>query len=126
MLKNFEYCAPATIEEALTLLGRAGARPIAGGTDLLIHMQSGVTSPRYLVDLSCLGLSYIRIEADVIKIGAMTTVEELLASEAIRRVLVWWKRQRSLGRSRPGIWLPLVVICALQCLRPIWLRPCWF
>jgi xanthine dehydrogenase iron-sulfur cluster and FAD-binding subunit A len=84
VLKNFEYCAPATIEEALTLLGRAGARPIAGGTDLLIHMRAGMASPTSLVDLAGLDLSYIRVEAGVIKIGAMTTIAKLLASKSVQ------------------------------------------
>ena len=64
MLKNFEYCAPATIEEALTLLGRAGARVVAGGTDMLIHMRAGIASPTCLVDLVGLNLSYIKPEAE--------------------------------------------------------------
>jgi len=84
ILKNFEYLAPATVEEALALLGREGTKVLGGGTDLLIHMRAGVASPKYLVDLSRLGLSYIRREAGVIKIGATTTVAELLASGVVQ------------------------------------------
>ena len=84
MFKNFEYCAPATIEEALTLLGREGARVVAGGTDLVIHIRAGIASPKYLVDLAGLGLRYIRPESDVVNIGAMTTVATLLASPVVR------------------------------------------
>lgn len=84
MLKNFDYYAPATIEEAVTLLGREGARAVAGGTDLVIHIRAGIASPTSLVDLAGLGLSYIRVEAGRIKIGATTTVAELLAAGAVR------------------------------------------
>lgn len=87
-LQDFEYFAPSSIDEAVTLLGRDGARPIAGGTDLLVHMRAGTTSPGYLVDLAGLGLSYVRQEAGMVKIGATTTFSELLDSELIRRHLL--------------------------------------
>lgn len=90
-MKDFEYLAPATLDEALGLLGRTGARPLAGGTDLVIQMRAGVawphwrgTSPKYLVDLAGLGLSYILVEAGMVKIGAMTTVADLLASDDVQ------------------------------------------
>lgn len=64
-----------------------GAVPLAGGTDLLIHIRAGVKSPRHLVDLSGLGLSYVRQEDGLVKIGAMTTFQEILESDIVRRDL---------------------------------------
>ncbi|MFQ5857244.1 MAG: FAD binding domain-containing protein [Anaerolineae bacterium] len=87
MLRDFEYLAPSTVDEALALLSREGAKPLAGGTDLLIYMRAGIAVPKYLVDLTSLGLRYVREEAGVIKIGAMTTFAELLDSEVVRRGL---------------------------------------
>jgi xanthine dehydrogenase iron-sulfur cluster and FAD-binding subunit A len=87
MLGDFEYLAPATVEETLALLGEEGARPLAGGTDLLIHLRAGLAQPSCLVDLAGLGLSYIQPEAGVIKIGATCTLTDLLAAPAIRRNL---------------------------------------
>jgi CO/xanthine dehydrogenase FAD-binding subunit len=84
---SFEYSTPSTTKEAVALLSQDGARVIAGGTDLLIHMRAGIASPKHLVDLTGLGLSYIRQERDVVKIGATTTFEELLESEIVRRAL---------------------------------------
>jgi len=86
-LRDFEYLAPSSLEEAASLLSRDGAKPIAGGTDLLVHMRAGVTTPKYLVDLAGLGLSYVRQEAGSVKIGATTTFSELLDSELVRRQL---------------------------------------
>lgn len=84
---DFEVLAPATVEEAVAALGQEGAVPIAGGTDLLIHVRAGTASPRLLVDLSGLGLNAIRAEGDTLTVGAMTTVADLLASEPVRRDL---------------------------------------
>ncbi|MFQ5804281.1 MAG: FAD binding domain-containing protein [Candidatus Methylomirabilales bacterium] len=86
-MTTFECVTPSTMDEAITLLGREGAKPIAGGTDLLIYMRAGEASPRYLIDLTGLGLSYVREGAGVIKIGATTTFAELLDWDPIRRNL---------------------------------------
>ena len=86
-MRGFEYSTPSTMQEAVALLSQEGARPVAGGTDLFIHMRAGIASPKHLVDLTGLGLSYVRKERGVVKIGATTTFEELLESDIIRRDL---------------------------------------
>jgi CO/xanthine dehydrogenase FAD-binding subunit len=75
------------MQEAVALLSQPGARPVAGGTDLFIHIRAGIASPKRLVDLTGLGLSYIRKERDIVKIGATTTFEELLESDIIQHDL---------------------------------------
>ncbi|RME50266.1 MAG: xanthine dehydrogenase family protein subunit M, partial [Caldilineae bacterium] len=85
MWRNFEYAVPATLSEAIALLRRQDARPVAGGTDLTMHLRAGVVSPAHLVDLSGLGLNYIRTDGETVKIGAMTTVAALLAAAEIGR-----------------------------------------
>jgi carbon-monoxide dehydrogenase medium subunit len=73
---------PRKIPEAVRLL-RSGAghgRFLAGGTDLVVEADRSITS---LVDLSQLGLSYIRRTADGVAIGATTTMTEIVASPVI-------------------------------------------
>ncbi|MDR2856345.1 MAG: xanthine dehydrogenase family protein subunit M [Novosphingobium sp.] len=46
------YHAPETIEQAVALLaGDTGARPLAGGTDIIVQMRSGRSAPSAIVDL---------------------------------------------------------------------------
>jgi len=52
-MESFEYQAPMSLADALTLLGKGGkrARPLAGGTDLLVHMRNDLLNPEILVDV---------------------------------------------------------------------------
>ena len=52
-MKDFEYFAPRTLEEALRLLEekRESARLLAGGTDLIVQMKSGRVSPSSIIDI---------------------------------------------------------------------------
>ncbi len=87
-MKSFEYLAPQSVGEALRLLSREGARPVAGGTDLVIQIGAGEVAPVYLVDLACLDLRYVRVQGGVIRIGALSTMADLMAAEAIRQDLL--------------------------------------
>jgi carbon-monoxide dehydrogenase medium subunit len=76
-----QYHTPATIDEALMLLGQYSdsARIIAGGTDLILDMESGhIEPPDVLVDVTkIIGIDEIRQESDAgvdwIIIGAGVT-----------------------------------------------------
>lgn len=50
---KFEYKAPGSLEEALSLLEkqRGQYRILAGGTDLIVQMRNGQTSPSLIVDV---------------------------------------------------------------------------
>src|SRR5260370_1456843 len=52
-MKTFDYLEPASAAEACRMLADAGpnARPLAGGTDLLIQMEMGKVIPETLVYL---------------------------------------------------------------------------
>lgn len=51
-MATLDYAAPASIEEATRLLASdEGARPLAGGTDLLVQIRSGRIAPKRLVDI---------------------------------------------------------------------------
>jgi len=52
-LHEIQYEAPATLDQALKLLGSLGenARPLCGGTDILIQMRAGVRRQEHLIDV---------------------------------------------------------------------------
>ncbi len=51
-MKWFDYAAPRSLEEALSLLaGRRGALPLAGGTDLLVQLRGGRKEAALLIDV---------------------------------------------------------------------------
>ncbi|WP_020656142.1 FAD binding domain-containing protein [Massilia niastensis] len=60
-MNPFLYNQPRDLEGALATLSVQGARPIAGGTNLLDLMKEGVMAPARLVDINTIGLD--RIEA---------------------------------------------------------------
>lgn len=75
-LNKFEYLAPSTIEEAVSLLDEYGekAEVIAGGTDLIPKLKEKELSPDYMIDVSKIDeMDYIREEDEILKIGALTT-----------------------------------------------------
>lgn len=77
MLPNLtEYHRPASLTEALRLLGRTEIRtvPLAGGTSLV---GSGDSTVSAVVDLQDLGLRYLETRGSGLHIGAMTTLQQL-------------------------------------------------
>jgi xanthine dehydrogenase YagS FAD-binding subunit len=82
-MNAFEYARPKTTAEAVKFLAAkpGQAAVLAGGTDLLSLMKDGVEAPTRLVSLTAIAeLAGIRREADGgIRIGALTTIEELSA-----------------------------------------------
>jgi xanthine dehydrogenase YagS FAD-binding subunit len=86
-MQAFEYANPATLEEAIGMLGaRWGETEIlAGGTDLLSLMKNYAATPKRLVNIKGLGeLRGVRAEGGGVRIGALTTVQELLDDRSIR------------------------------------------
>lgn len=92
-MKAFQLHEPKTLHDALSTLSRLGpgARPLAGGTDLIPIMRGGVAglgmpAPTDLIDLSTVTeLSRIQATADGLAIGAGTTLAEIIESPAVRR-----------------------------------------
>ena len=51
-MKWFDYAAPQSLDQAVALMAaHPGARPLAGGTDLLVQMRSGRKETDYVVDV---------------------------------------------------------------------------
>ncbi|MFO1296136.1 MAG: FAD binding domain-containing protein [Rubrivivax sp.] len=75
---TFELLRPANARDAAALLARAGARPLAGGTDLLPNLRRGIGSPRWLVDLSAVpAFDTVHEGSDGFRIGAGITLARL-------------------------------------------------
>lgn len=87
-LPQFDYLRPDTLEGALDLLSRHrdGARILAGGTDLLVRMKKGLVKPKVIISLNALNrLSYIKKQDDHIRIGARTSLADMIASDLIQK-----------------------------------------
>ena len=85
----FDYQAPATLEEALSLLASDpdGARVLAGGHSLIPAMKLRLAQPQLLIDIARIkSLAYIREEGDQILIGATTTHYQMESSELLQRI----------------------------------------
>ena len=78
---------PKTVGEAVGILAEYGpeAMVIAGGTDVVPNLQMGLFTPRVLVDIKPIqalrGVSFDG--AGVLRIGALTTLSELLDSHIV-------------------------------------------
>jgi carbon-monoxide dehydrogenase medium subunit len=73
---QFEYVAPASVEEALAALAQHGddAKIIAGGQSLLPVLRMRLNAPEVVIDLGKIdALRGVRDDGDAIVIGAMTT-----------------------------------------------------
>ena len=79
----FELVEPASLPEALKLLDQEGARPLSGGTALMLMMKAGVFRPARLVSLRRLGLAKVDSGAGL-RIGAMATLSALERSPAVK------------------------------------------
>lgn len=79
-----------SLDEALHALARAPhALVLAGGTDVLVELESGRTRPRAIVDVWKLdALRGIRADEGGVRFGALTTCTELLRSPLTPDVLV--------------------------------------
>ena len=87
-LPRFDYLGPDNLEGALDLLDthRDDAKILAGGTDLLVRMKKGLLKPKFLISLKALSeLSYIKKEDNNIKIGAGTSIADIIASDLIKK-----------------------------------------
>lgn len=86
----FDYAAPATVEEALTLLSEHGdeAKVMAGGQSLLPVLRMRLNAPELVVDISGIeSLKGITDTGDAVRIGAATTYQEVLDSDLVREHL---------------------------------------
>src|SRR5436305_13896004 len=88
-MRAFAYERPTSVAGALALLagGVDGARPLAGGTDLIIRIRDGSIRPATVVDVKAIAEFErgIRIADGWLRIGARTTMTDLMRDERIGR-----------------------------------------
>jgi CO/xanthine dehydrogenase FAD-binding subunit len=88
LLENYTLVAPGSLTEVLDDLSRhPGARPFAGGTDVMVVLESGhLPAGRYVSLQHCAELLGIQeIEGGRVSIGAMTTYTEIQRSQRLAR-----------------------------------------
>jgi len=88
-MKNFTHVNALTIDKAVLTLRRYGgkAKVIAGGTDLLDVMKDEILPayPEAIVNLKTIpGLDFIREENGVLKVGALTRLEDIARDSTVR------------------------------------------
>lgn len=84
---QFDYFAPATLDEAVSLLAEHSdeAKLLAGGHSLIPAMKLRLAQPQILIDIGRIkDFSYIREEGDQIRIGAMTTHYQIESSGKLK------------------------------------------
>ena len=91
-MRAFTYERPTTLAQAMDLLEAHGpaARPLAGGTDLIIRLWDGTVRATTVVDLKRIPelRPGIREEAGRLTIGATTVMTDIAADELVRRHFV--------------------------------------
>ena len=83
---SFEYFAPRTLDEAVSLLGKyPDSKILSGGQSLIPMMKLRFASPPYLIDINRIpNLSYIKEDGGFLKIGALVRESELEESDLVR------------------------------------------
>lgn len=90
LLPKFDYHEPLSVDEACQIMSDLGekAKPLAGGTDLIVNMKKKILSPEHLVALSRIeDLRKIELLNGSVRIGACVTAAELAESQEIKRGL---------------------------------------
>jgi CO/xanthine dehydrogenase FAD-binding subunit len=81
---QFALVAPPTLDAALGLLAEGVHTPIAGGTEIMVALNTGRLQQRSLISIQHLKeLRFIRVEDHAIHIGAGTTFTDIRNSAAI-------------------------------------------
>ncbi|MFC2047577.1 FAD binding domain-containing protein [Chloroflexota bacterium] len=87
-MNPLEFLEPKTLKEACTFISKYKTRAkfISGGQSLIPILQARLASVDYLIDLKGItNLNYIRSDTDSIRIGAVTTEQDIYESDSIRR-----------------------------------------
>lgn len=86
--QSFQYESPGSLTEAISLLHKYGdeAKILSGGHSLIPMMKLRFASPEYLIDINGIpGLSYIKEEGAIVKIGGLTREAEIEHSDLLKK-----------------------------------------
>ena len=86
-MRPFAYERPTSLLDAVALLAGGHARPLAGGTDLIIRLRDGTLRPDVVVDVKRIREldTSIREDGDNLVIGARVVMTDIAAHDRIRR-----------------------------------------
>jgi carbon-monoxide dehydrogenase medium subunit len=88
-MRPFAYARPDRLDDAVALLAEHGpdARPLAGGTDLIIRLRDGTIRPKVVVDVKRIAEldRDIRSGGGYLRFGARTTMTNIASDERVRR-----------------------------------------
>jgi 4-hydroxybenzoyl-CoA reductase subunit beta len=86
-MPEFRLHTPASIDEAVELAAAdAGARYLAGGTDMVVNVRRGIERPTALIELSGVGeLKDIGPDDGDFRIGAGVVLRDLAENQTLRR-----------------------------------------
>jgi carbon-monoxide dehydrogenase medium subunit len=83
-MRQMDMLFPATLAEAAAALGKRGAIPLAGATDIIPAIRQGNIAPTTLVNLKSIpDLAGVRRVRGGIRIGAVTKIGDLLLDNFI-------------------------------------------
>jgi aerobic carbon-monoxide dehydrogenase medium subunit len=127
-MSPFEYVAPASVDEALAVLGEHGgdAKVLAGGQSLIPMLNYRLAKPRLVVDINGLPLDGLGIAVGTLRLGALLRHAALEESLELARycpvlreaaALIGNVRVRTLGtlggsltHADPAAELPMVMV----------------
>jgi xanthine dehydrogenase YagS FAD-binding subunit len=122
-MQAFEYANPATVQEAVALLGAGWGETdvLAGGTDLLSLMKEDLHTPKRVVNIKNIKeLDGIRKSGQGLRIGALVTMDELAKSAEVHAT------HKALADAAEGIPSPQIrhmgTVGGDLCQRP----RCWY
>jgi len=88
-MTSFSYHAPSSFEDAFGLIDRFGpdARIMAGGTDLLVRIQTGRISPRAVIDIKHISglLNSVSLVNDGVEVGALALMTDLQSDPILKK-----------------------------------------
>lgn len=123
----FAYARPGTVDDALTELGRDGAKVIAGGQSLVPVLAMRLARPTTLVDINAIDELYVLdADGDTLRVGACVRQRTIQrdakgAAVPLLRLALPWVGHRelrsrgtvcgSLAHADPAAELPAVAAC---------------
>lgn len=86
-MNEFEYVRPTTLEEACAALAAPGARPLAGGTDLIVQLRERRREADRVVDLKHIKelAAITDLDGGGLSLGAAATATQLAADARISK-----------------------------------------
>jgi len=105
ILPKFEYHDPSTLDEACQIMAelKEKARPLAGGTDLLVNMRRGTVSPEHVVSLGRIEeLRGVHPSNGQLRLGACLTAAEIGQSKEVNDLI------NPLGSGANSLGSPLI------------------